>query len=154
MPEDDPFYTPTPGFEKAKPGQILAKRPVPNPITLNNKDGIKVKAAWQVKFRSQNSVGEPNEGMVTILEPYNAKPDSLFVYHFFSVSMKVRSTLCITDGLVYRMLLIMGKTLDANEKSQLNITLTIVATRRSLCKQKLEKTTLSRNFKPTLPWQV
>jgi hypothetical protein len=86
MPDDDPFYTPTPGLERFKPGQILGKRPVPNPITLNNVDAIKLKAAWQVKFRSQNSVGVPSEGMVTILEPYNANPDALFVYHFFSVS--------------------------------------------------------------------
>jgi hypothetical protein len=86
LPNDDPFYKAVAGYESAKPGQILSYRKVPNPITLDNKTPLVPKSAWQVNYRTQNSVGEPEQTMVTILEPFNAKPDTLFVYHFFSVS--------------------------------------------------------------------
>jgi hypothetical protein len=85
LPNDDAFYTPVTGFEAAKPGQILSYRKVPNPITLDNKNPVVPKSAWQINYRTQNSVGEPEQTMVTILEPFNAKPDALFVYQFFSV---------------------------------------------------------------------
>jgi hypothetical protein len=89
LPKDDAFYNAVAGYEKAKPGQILSYRRVPNPITLDNKNPVVPKSAWQFNYRTQNSVGEPEQTMVTILEPFNAKPDTLFVYHFFSVSSSV-----------------------------------------------------------------
>lgn len=85
MPDGDPFYKPPPGWETKVPGSILASRPVPNPLTLNNAKAIKPKGAWQLLYRTQNSVGEPEATVVTVLEPYNAKKHNLFVYHFFSV---------------------------------------------------------------------
>jgi hypothetical protein len=91
LPKDDIFYQPKPGFESTKPGTILSYRQVPNPITLDNKNPIVPKSAWQINYRTQNSVGEPEQTMVTILEPFNAKPDSLFVYHFFSVGIRITS---------------------------------------------------------------
>jgi len=85
-PKQDAFYNTVSGFEKQKPGTILSHRRVPGPITLDNKNPILPKNAWQIQYRTQNSVGEPEQTMVTVLEPYNAKPGNLFVYHFFSVS--------------------------------------------------------------------
>lgn len=86
QPDDDPFYKPPPGFEATAPGTILRHRPVPKPITLNNKDGVKPKAAWQLLFRTQNSLGVPIATVTTILQPHGRpKPNNLFGYNFFSV---------------------------------------------------------------------
>ncbi|KAF2429700.1 LIP-domain-containing protein [Tothia fuscella] len=84
MPNEDAFYNNTLGFEKAKPGTILGHRRVPNPITIDNTNSIVPKNAWQIKYRTQNSLGVPSETIVTVLEPFNAKKDALFLYHFFS----------------------------------------------------------------------
>jgi hypothetical protein len=85
-PDDDAFYQPPPGFENTAPGTILKHRPVPNPITLNNKDGIKPKAAWQILFRTQNSLGKPIATVTTVLKPNGRpNPNNLFGYNFFSV---------------------------------------------------------------------
>ncbi|KAF2398657.1 LIP-domain-containing protein [Trichodelitschia bisporula] len=86
LPENDTFYTAPSGFEKTAPGTILRSRPVPNPLTINNKDAINVKGAWQIQYRTQNSVGEPEAAVMTVLEPYNAKKNSLLVYHYFTDS--------------------------------------------------------------------
>jgi hypothetical protein len=85
FPDDDLFYKPTPGFESAKPGAILKHRAVPRPITIDNKNGLKLKEAWQILYRTQNSVGEPEANVVTVLVPFKAKADKLFTLQFFSV---------------------------------------------------------------------
>jgi hypothetical protein len=86
MPDDDAFYKAPPGFESTAPGTILRYRPVPNPITLDNKGAVKLKAAWQILYRTQNSLGNPIATVTTVLEPKNAKRNNLFGYNFFSVS--------------------------------------------------------------------
>jgi hypothetical protein len=86
-PSEDAFYNTRPNIASFKAGAVLDSRPVPNPITFDNKSPIKPKAAWQIKYRTQNSVGAPEEAMMTILEPYNAVKDNLFMYHWFSVSI-------------------------------------------------------------------
>lgn len=85
FPDNDLFYKPTPGFESAKLGAILKYRTVPRPITIDNKSGIKLKDAWQILYRTQNSVGEPEANVVTVLVPFKAKADKLFTLQFFSV---------------------------------------------------------------------
>jgi hypothetical protein len=85
LPDQDEFYKPPPGLELFKLGSIIRSRPVPNPITLNNVDAIKVKEAWQLLYRTQNSVEEPTATVVTVLVPYRAKPGHLFSYSYFSV---------------------------------------------------------------------
>lgn len=88
-PDEDPFYKPPPGFETTAPGTILRHRPVPNPLTLNNKDGIKPKAAWQLLFRTQDSLGKPIATVTTIIQPHGTpKPNNLFGYNFFSVQLQ------------------------------------------------------------------
>jgi hypothetical protein len=90
LPDDDQFYKPKPGFESAKLGAILKHRAVPNPITLDNKNGLKLKDAWQILYRTQNSAGEPEATVVTVLVPFKAKADKLFSLQFFSVNMDSR----------------------------------------------------------------
>jgi hypothetical protein len=85
-PDDDEFYKAPPGFEKAARGSILRYRPVPNPLSVNNKDSINLKAAWQIQYRTQNSVGEPEASIVTVLVPHNARPAHLQVYAYYTVS--------------------------------------------------------------------
>lgn len=86
-PKNDAFYSPVKGYESAKAGTILGSRPVPNPITLDNKTPLVLRKATQIQYRTQNSVGKAEQTLVTVLEPYNAKPENLFIYHFFSVSI-------------------------------------------------------------------
>jgi hypothetical protein len=85
LPAEDSFYTPPSGFEEAALGSIIRHRPVPNGITLNNKDPIYPENAWQLLYRTQNSVGEPSVSVVTVIKPFNAKPNHLFSYAMFSV---------------------------------------------------------------------
>lgn len=87
LPSDDPFYWAPKDFEKTERGTILRSRPVPNAITLNNVTPIKPKAAWQLLYRTQNSVGEPSANVVTVLVPFNVKPNHLFVYSMFTVRL-------------------------------------------------------------------
>jgi hypothetical protein len=89
MPGGDEWYRPSPGFEQKKPGEILKWRDVPNGLSVDNKKTLKLEGAWQIQYRTTNSVGEPDATVVTVLAPKNAKKDSLFVYHWFSVSCSV-----------------------------------------------------------------
>jgi hypothetical protein len=85
MPNNDEWYRPEPGFDKQPPGAVLKTRPVPRGISINNKDPLKVKGAWQILYRTENSVGEPDATVVTVIAPNNPKTDSLFIYHWFAV---------------------------------------------------------------------
>jgi hypothetical protein len=85
-PDDDEFYRAPQGFEKAALGSILRHRPVPNPLSVDNKTPINIKAAWQVQYRTQNSVGEPEASVVTVLVPHNPRPGHLHVYAYYTVS--------------------------------------------------------------------
>ncbi|QDS76000.1 hypothetical protein FKW77_004607 [Venturia effusa] len=84
LPDEDEFYRPPVGFESYPLGSILRSRPTPNSITLNNVDAIRVKEAWQLLYRTQNSVEEPTATVVTVIIPYRAKPGHLFSYSYFS----------------------------------------------------------------------
>jgi hypothetical protein len=85
LPDEDSFYRPPMGFESAKLGEILNHRKVPRPIAFNNKDPIDIKAAWQIQYRTQNSVGDPEANIVTVLVPHKPKPKHLFSLSYFSV---------------------------------------------------------------------
>jgi len=87
MPANDEWYRPKPGYEQKKPGDILKWRQVPRGLSVDNKHAVKLKAAYQLQYRTTNSVGGPDATIVTVLAPYNAKNDSLFMYHWFSVSL-------------------------------------------------------------------
>lgn len=82
-PNDDPFYTPPSGYESATLGTILNSRTVPNPLSLNDITPINYKSAWQLLYRTQNSLGNPEATVVTVIEPYNAKTNHLFSLLYF-----------------------------------------------------------------------
>jgi hypothetical protein len=84
-PDKDEFYRAPSGFEKAPLGAILKQRPTPNPIAVDNKTPINLKAAWQILYRTQNSVGKAEATVVTVLVPHNARPSNLMVYSYWTV---------------------------------------------------------------------
>jgi hypothetical protein len=85
LPDNDEFYKAPPGFEKAAAGTILRFRRVPGTLTLDNNITVNVQAAWQLQYRTQNSVGQPEASIVTVLVPYNARPGNVFMYSYFTV---------------------------------------------------------------------
>jgi hypothetical protein len=87
MPARDEWYRPEPGYEEKKPGEVLKWRKVPRGLSIDNKNTIRIKGAWQVQYRTTNSLGGPDATVVTILAPRNAKKKKLFVYNWFSVSV-------------------------------------------------------------------
>ncbi|KAI5959849.1 uncharacterized protein KGF55_005081 [Candida pseudojiufengensis] len=85
-PSEDNFYNAPKGFKSAEPGTILKKRHVPNKLT-NIFTPIKVKDAWQIMVRSENSFNEPNVIVATIIKPFNADPKKLVSYQTFEDSI-------------------------------------------------------------------
>lgn len=85
FPHEDDFYSAPHGYENATLGSILRHRRVPNPLSLDNKIPLQVKDAWQIQYRSQNSIGEAEAAIVTVLVPYNFRPGNLFVYGYYTV---------------------------------------------------------------------
>jgi hypothetical protein len=84
-PNADPFYRPPPGYESAAPGSILRYRKSPHGVTLDDTEAVQVKASWQVLYKTQNSVGNPEATVVTIIIPHNAKKGHLFSYSYVTV---------------------------------------------------------------------
>jgi hypothetical protein len=85
LPDDDPFYKPPPGIESAKLGAVLRTRRVPNAITFDNKKALNIKDAWQILYRTQGSLGNPEANVVTVLVPYKPKKDHHFNMAYFTV---------------------------------------------------------------------
>jgi hypothetical protein len=50
----------------------------------DNTPPINLKGAYQLLCRTQNSVGQPEATVITVLVPYNAKPSNLFALSFFT----------------------------------------------------------------------
>jgi hypothetical protein len=71
-PLSDPFYTPPSRYETTSPGTILRSRPIPNPIVASNSTNANIKAAFQVLYRTTDSLGEAQAAMQTVLIPHNA----------------------------------------------------------------------------------
>ena len=84
-PNADPFYQPPSGYESAAPGTILRYRKTPHGITLDDTEAVQVQASWQVLYKTQNSVGNPEATVVTIIVPHNPKKDNLFTYSYVTV---------------------------------------------------------------------
>jgi hypothetical protein len=84
-PLNDPFLKPPAEFEKAAPGSILRYRTITDKIKFMKPVQLKVFEAWQILYRTQNSVGEPEATIVTLLIPFNKKPDHLFSLSYFTV---------------------------------------------------------------------
>src|ERR1700753_531236 len=85
MPENDEWYRPPKGFEREPRGTILKYRKAPRGISIDNKNKLKVKDSWQILYSTQNSVGDPEATVVTLIVPNNPNKKRLFMYHWFSV---------------------------------------------------------------------
>lgn len=87
-PSQDDFYTPPQGYEAQPLGSILKTRNVPNPLT-NVFTPVKVQNAWQLLVRSEDTFGNSNAIVTTIIQPFNAKKDKLVSYQTFEDSGKL-----------------------------------------------------------------
>lgn len=72
LPTEDPFYTPAPGFESAANGAILRSRPVPGKLAAFQAIPLQPKAAYQILYKSNDTLGNPTASVSTILIPNNA----------------------------------------------------------------------------------
>ena len=84
LPNNDEWYLAPDNVADLNPGDIIKWRNVPSAISLDNVSPIRVFAAYQIQYRTTNSVGEPMASVVTALIPHNASPDHLFAYAYFS----------------------------------------------------------------------
>jgi hypothetical protein len=85
IPEKDEFYKAPLGFEKAAAGSILRYRRVPGSLTIDNNVTVNVQSAWQLQYRTQNSVGNPEASIVTVIVPHNPRSENLFMYSYYTV---------------------------------------------------------------------
>jgi hypothetical protein len=79
-PSDDPFYQPPTGFESAKPGAILRSRPVPSALSLFQTIPLNLQGAWQLLYRTTDSLGNPVATVTTVMVPKNANNKKLLSY--------------------------------------------------------------------------
>jgi hypothetical protein len=84
LPGNDTWYAAPAGYESAALGAILKSRTVPSPISITSISPIKVKAAVQIQYRTQNSVGEPIVTVATVIVPFLADTKKLLIYSRFS----------------------------------------------------------------------
>ncbi|QEO24260.1 hypothetical_protein [Candidozyma auris] len=78
-PTKDDFYTTPENITSYENGDIIASRPAPAMIR-SVYFPVNVKNAWQLKLRSEDSHGNPQAIVTTILEPYDADPKKLLSY--------------------------------------------------------------------------
>ena len=86
-PSNDPFYNPPKGFEKAAVGDILQSRETPKSIT-GRFAPLKIQNSWQLLVRSEDSFGNPNAIVTTVIQPFNADPSKVASYQVFEDSAK------------------------------------------------------------------
>lgn len=78
-PSEDPFYTPAAGYESFPIGAILNSRQITNLFgTLIIPD--KIKGAYQLLVRSEDSFGNPNAIVTTVFVPIGGDPNKLLSY--------------------------------------------------------------------------
>lgn len=80
LPSVDPWYNAPDGFESAKPGEILKKREVPNPIAAFRLLPINLEGSKHVMYRSEDNFGKPAVAVTTILVPHDADYTKLLSY--------------------------------------------------------------------------
>ncbi|KAI3403946.2 PMC1 [Candida oxycetoniae] len=87
-PSQDDFYNAPSNFESKPVGTILKWRNVPNPLTsIFTK--VNVQNAWQLLVRSEDTFGNPNAIVTTVIQPYNADNKKLVSYQTFEDSAKL-----------------------------------------------------------------
>lgn len=78
-PTEDDFYVTPENITSYKNGEIIASRPAPAMIR-SIYFPADVKNAWQLKVRSEDSHGNAQAVVTTILEPYDANPKEVLAY--------------------------------------------------------------------------
>ncbi|PVH16596.1 uncharacterized protein CXQ87_004891 [Candidozyma duobushaemuli] len=78
-PSDDDFYNTPSNISSYKNGDIIDARPAPGMIR-SVYFPVNVKNAWQLLVRSEDSHGNPNAIVTTVLEPYDADPKRVVSY--------------------------------------------------------------------------
>lgn len=78
-PSEDDFYSAPANLTLYKNGDIINFRPAPGMIR-SVYFPVDVKNAWQLLVRSEDSHGNPNAIVTTVLEPYNADPKKVVSY--------------------------------------------------------------------------
>ena len=81
-PSADPFYTPPPGYENSAPGTILRTRNVPSSLALASILPINIHGAYQLLYRTTDSLGNPQATVTTVIVPYDADPKKILSYQF------------------------------------------------------------------------
>ncbi|KAI5963195.1 uncharacterized protein KGF55_002987 [Candida pseudojiufengensis] len=87
-PSEDDFYTPPIGFENAEVGDILKFRETPSQIKFILFP-LNIKNSWQLLVRSEDSFGNPNAIVTTVMEPHNADPNKVLSYQTFQDSTDI-----------------------------------------------------------------
>ncbi|CZR55878.1 related to lipase 1 [Phialocephala subalpina] len=80
-PTEDPFYIPPTGLEDSSPGTILRSRSL-GELTLQGVVPYTSKAAYQLMFRTTDSLGNASAAVTTIIVPENANLSRVLSYQF------------------------------------------------------------------------
>lgn len=80
QPSEDPFYTPPAGYESSAPGTILRSRAIPDTLAISSILPINVQGAYQLLYRTTDSLGNPQATVTTIIVPHKANPKKLLSY--------------------------------------------------------------------------
>ncbi|KAI5956986.1 hypothetical protein KGF54_000605 [Candida jiufengensis] len=84
-PTEDDFYIVPDDIENYKPGDIIRYRNTPAQLR-SIIFPINIKNSWQLLIRSEDSFGNPNAFVSTIMEPYDADPNKVISYQTFEDS--------------------------------------------------------------------
>lgn len=79
IPSQDDFYQAPSGFEDKPNGYVLKLRNTPRPLRSVIFE-VDIDASWQLLVRSEDSHGNPNAVVVTVIRPHNADPSKLLSY--------------------------------------------------------------------------
>ncbi|KAL2062000.1 hypothetical protein VTL71DRAFT_6266 [Oculimacula yallundae] len=80
-PTEDPFYIPPTGLEAQKPGTILRSRAI-GPLSFGGAVPFQAKAAYQLLYRTTDSLNTPSAAVTTIIIPQNANTSRVLSYQF------------------------------------------------------------------------
>ena len=80
-PSQDPFYSPPSDISGYGLGEIIRSRPPPGPLSgIAQYTAESVKGAYQLMFRTTNTVGDPAAAITTVIIPYNANYSRVLFY--------------------------------------------------------------------------
>jgi hypothetical protein len=79
LPQNDPFHIAPSGYDSSAPGTILRSRLLDD-FSFSGTVPLQVKAAYQLLFRTTDSIGNPQAAVSTIIVPGNANYSRLLSY--------------------------------------------------------------------------